>query len=328
MKLVLSKMRIDGGTQSRIEINNEVVSEYAEALKGGVQFPPVDVFFDGADYWLVDGFHRYHAHRSAGLSEIDAAIHNGTLRDAQLFSFGVNASHGLRRSNADKRKAVEFMLNDAEWSVWSDREIARQCCVSHVLVFNIRKSLTVNINSDHPISLQKEEKIEPLSQERTYTTKHGTQAVMKTANIGSKNAVDNEATKQVAPQLLGKKSEHKPEPQSEPEADYEPEDNPLAVFDELRARIDALEDENRVLLENNATDLQKELLSCKQRLANAENQNNHHKKLLARKSEEANQLYKAMTSIAHHVGVDHKLPVFRLCQSVVAAVRNTLKGAA
>lgn len=138
----------------------------------------------------------------------------------------------------------------------------------------------------------------------------------------------NEATKQVAPQLLGKKSEHKPEPQSEPEADYEPEDNPLAVFDELRARIDALEDENRVLLENNATDLQKELLSCKQRLANAENQNNHHKKLLARKSEEANQLYKAMTSIAHHVGVDHKLPVFRLCQSVVAAVRNTLKGAA
>ena len=231
----IEKIRIDGGTQSRVEINNEAVSEYAEALKGGVQFPPVDVFFDGADYWLVDGFHRYHAHRSAGLSEIDAAIHNGTLRDAQLFSFGVNASHGLRRSNADKRKAVEFMLNDAEWSVWSDREIARQCCVSHVLVFNIRKSLTVNINSDHPISLQKEEKIEPLSQERTYTTKHGTQAVMKTANIGSKNAVDNEATKQVEPQLPNQSEPETTEPEYT-ELDQLRDDN-----SELRDRIVDLE---------------------------------------------------------------------------------------
>lgn len=232
----IEKIRIDGGTQSRVEINNEAVSEYAEALKGGVQFPPVDVFFDGADYWLVDGFHRYHAHRSAGLSEIDAAIHNGTLRDAQLFSFGVNASHGLRRSNADKRKAVEFMLNDAEWSVWSDREIARQCCVSHVLVFNIRKSLTVNINSDHPISLQKEEKIEPLSQERTYTTKHGTQAVMKTANIGSKvNQVESDSTKQVEPQLPNKSEPEQSEPEYT-ELDQLRDDN-----SELRDRIVDLE---------------------------------------------------------------------------------------
>ena len=34
-------------------------------------------------------------------------------------------------TNADKRRAVETLLNDAEWATWSDREIARQCGVHH-----------------------------------------------------------------------------------------------------------------------------------------------------------------------------------------------------
>ena len=33
------------------------------------------------------------------------------------------------------------MLSDIEWQDWSDREIARQCCVSHPFVAAIRKEL-------------------------------------------------------------------------------------------------------------------------------------------------------------------------------------------
>jgi hypothetical protein len=40
----------------------------------------------------------------------------------------------LRRSNADRRRAVMALLKDEEWSGWSDREIARRCRVGHVLV--------------------------------------------------------------------------------------------------------------------------------------------------------------------------------------------------
>ena len=40
-----------------------------------------------------------------------------------------NADHGKRRSNADKRRAVEMMLKDSEWGKWSDREIAAKCAV-------------------------------------------------------------------------------------------------------------------------------------------------------------------------------------------------------
>lgn len=134
----LKAIRIDGGTQSRAEINNEVVSEYAEAIKAGATFPPVTVFHDGADYWLADGFHRFHAFGRAGKTSIAAEVHQGTVRDAVLFSLGANPSHGLRRTNADKRKSVLTALNDAEWSEWSDRKIADACGVGHPFVAALR----------------------------------------------------------------------------------------------------------------------------------------------------------------------------------------------
>jgi hypothetical protein len=39
-------------------------------------------------------------------------------------SVSANAPHGLRRTNADKRRAVVRLLEDTEWSQWADREIA------------------------------------------------------------------------------------------------------------------------------------------------------------------------------------------------------------
>jgi hypothetical protein len=35
-----------------------------------------------------------------------------------------------RRSNADKRRAVEMMLKDAEWRDWTQEKIAAHCAVS------------------------------------------------------------------------------------------------------------------------------------------------------------------------------------------------------
>lgn len=140
-------IRIDGGTQPRAKVDETVVAEYAEAIRGGVKFPELVVFSDGADIWLADGFHRYHAYRAAGIEDIPVCIRNGTRRDAVLFSVGANAHHGLRRTNDDKRKAVQTLLADAEWAAWSDREIARQCNVHHQLVSNLRRHL-----DDHPDS--------------------------------------------------------------------------------------------------------------------------------------------------------------------------------
>lgn len=69
---------------------------------------------------------------------------DGTQRDAIPYSVSANSKHGLRRTNADKRKAVLTLLNDEEWSEWSDREIARRCEVSNRVVSNYREESTVN----------------------------------------------------------------------------------------------------------------------------------------------------------------------------------------
>lgn len=168
--LKLAQIRTDGGTQPRTALNEATVADYAEAITDGAKFPPVTVFHDGSDYWLADGFHRLFAHKKIGALDIEVEIRQGTKRDAVLHSFGANDKHGLRRSNLDKWNAVLRLLDDAEWAKWSDNKVAHACCVSVPFVGTVRRSL-LTVNSEKP-------------QKRTYTTKHGTEAVMKTGNIG------------------------------------------------------------------------------------------------------------------------------------------------
>lgn len=137
-RLRLSDLLIDPRLQQREAIDHAVVVEYATRMRDGGIFPPLTVFVDGASRWLVDGFHRYRACVAAGIEEADCDARPGTQRDALLFSCGANAEHGLRRSNEDKRRAVLVLLADAEWSQWSDREIARQCNVDHKTVARCR----------------------------------------------------------------------------------------------------------------------------------------------------------------------------------------------
>lgn len=170
--LRLDHIRIDGGTQPRVSIDEQVVAEYAEQYSNGVDLKPVVVFFDGATYWLADGFHRYWANRKIESDYIFANVHQGTQRDAILYSVGANATHGLRRSNEDKRKAVLIMLEDEEWSQWSDRQIAKQCGVGNEMVSRTRRSLC----ESHSESTSR--------RTRSYKTKHGTVASMKTGKIG------------------------------------------------------------------------------------------------------------------------------------------------
>jgi uncharacterized ParB-like nuclease family protein len=137
--IAIEKIKTDGGTQARAALNEDVVAEYAEAIIAGANMPPVTVFHDGKAYWLADGFHRFHAHRKARAIEIAADVIAGTKRDAILYSVGANSDHGLRRSNADKRAAVQTLLADKEWKTWSDRQIAEACGVSVPFVGAIRR---------------------------------------------------------------------------------------------------------------------------------------------------------------------------------------------
>lgn len=169
MRLPIAKIRRDGGTQSRASIPGERVKLYAEVLSDGNPLPPPIVFYDGENYWLADGFIRTAASQSVGMVEIEVDVRQGSQRDAQLFSFGANATHGTPRTQADVRRAIVAMLNDPEWSKWSDREIAKRVGTSQPTVSKYR-------NEGHCKDLS--------VTERTYINKHGQTATMNVASVG------------------------------------------------------------------------------------------------------------------------------------------------
>ncbi|OYV88597.1 MAG: hypothetical protein B7Z73_08240 [Planctomycetia bacterium 21-64-5] len=127
VSLEVAKIRTDGGTQVREQIDGLLVEEYAERMHSEDVFPPIVVFFDGQDYWLADGFHRFQAHSQLRHPTVECRLLQGTRRDAVLFALKANNAHGLRRTSADKRHAVKLVLADEEWSKRSDRWIADVC---------------------------------------------------------------------------------------------------------------------------------------------------------------------------------------------------------
>jgi len=142
IKLPLEALTFNSETQCRAAIDMARVAEYKELRLSGVEFKdPGVVFFDGNTYWGADGFHRYQAHKDAGDFEMVVCVYQGTKRDAILYAVGANATHGLNRTNADKRRAVETLLRDPEWSKWSDREIGKKAAVDHKTVGAIRAQL-------------------------------------------------------------------------------------------------------------------------------------------------------------------------------------------
>jgi ParB-like chromosome segregation protein Spo0J len=186
MQLELKQLHIDGGTQPRVAIHEETVAEYAEALREGIKFPPVIAFHDGVLYWLADGFHRYHAHRHAGLDKIEVDVREGSLRDAILFSVGANAEHGLRRTAEDKRKAILTLLTHELAKVgddgkrWSDNAIAKRCRVSHSTVAKYRQEAEASAHTCQMASMDTESPDE----RRFVHHKTGRPTTMKTGKIG------------------------------------------------------------------------------------------------------------------------------------------------
>jgi nicotinic acid mononucleotide adenylyltransferase len=140
-KILLTKIRLDGGTQPRKELDENLVQHYTEEILEGQEFPPVDLHFDGKHYWLSDGFHRWHAHKRAGHKDITSNVIQGTKRDAFIASLKANAQHGKARTADERRYVVQLALEDIELGELSDTQIAQICLVSNMTVGRVRKAL-------------------------------------------------------------------------------------------------------------------------------------------------------------------------------------------
>ena len=143
-RIEISSIIVDEKIQQREQLNEEYIVEISKEIAEGAVLPPLDVFNIDGVLFLTDGFHRLKALIMAGVDNVEVNIFEGTERDAILHAVGANANHGLRRTNADKRKAVLTLLEDPEWQLWSDTEIARRIVVTQPFVSKVRRELTQN----------------------------------------------------------------------------------------------------------------------------------------------------------------------------------------
>jgi uncharacterized ParB-like nuclease family protein len=137
--LELALIQLYGGTQTRVETHDDAISAYAEEMESGAVFPPIVTYFDGATYWLADGFHRYLAAKRNGYETIACEVRAGGRTDALRFALGANATNGLFRNQRDKRNVVEIALE--EWPDLANANLAELCKVSPTLVGRVRREL-------------------------------------------------------------------------------------------------------------------------------------------------------------------------------------------
>lgn len=140
--LAISSIRTDGRTQQRHTLDPSVVSRYAEMMGEGVVFPPVRVWWDSAEYWLSDGFHRLAAAIEAHRTHFDADIRPGSLSDAQWDSFSANSLHGLQLSAQERQEVIQRALQHPKAANLSNVELAKQLHVSEKTIRRRRKPLS------------------------------------------------------------------------------------------------------------------------------------------------------------------------------------------
>ena len=139
--LALSEIELDAELQQREDgLQAETVSEYAAVVD---DLDPAVVFDDGEKKRLADGFHTFAANDKAGRKEMRCHIIDGDWLAAFEYSLGANSRHGLRRTNADKWKAIRnaHRVNAKLALNWSNREIARKCRVSDMTVAKVLAEL-------------------------------------------------------------------------------------------------------------------------------------------------------------------------------------------
>lgn len=193
--LALQHIARDEHLQMRAKVDHDYIDQLAEVIASGKDFDgqlPV-VFQAGGQNWLADGYQRYAAHEKAEVKKMKCLVRVGSFRDAQAYALSANARHGARRTNDDKRKAVETALADDEWCQFSDHAIAELCGVSDRFVASLRKNSPTNGSQSQPNT----QTTSTTNRSQSSNTRIGRDGrAINTENIGKKaNSESTEAPK-------------------------------------------------------------------------------------------------------------------------------------
>lgn len=147
--LAIESLVIDKRYQSRVgKLDKDHVADLVSAYAGpdGDSIDAPRVFeITGKGYILTRGFHRVEALSQSGRKRIECEVKGGTIADALTDAAASNIGHGLKRTNADKRRSVEMILE--AHPDWSDRQVAESAGVTHPFVSEMRQVVTVTTSN-------------------------------------------------------------------------------------------------------------------------------------------------------------------------------------
>lgn len=167
------------------ELDEDVIEEYQEPMREY-----------GKEYWqsfwneyprMTESRHLYSgahtvtaAMREFGREYQISVVQEGKdWREAYFLATRMNATHGRRRTNAEKETAVRRWLEDDEMCQWTDGHIAKECLVSAPFVSKVARSL---------------ETISSRPTKRKYLDEKGEVQWKETKQIGTNQTKDSQET--------------------------------------------------------------------------------------------------------------------------------------
>jgi hypothetical protein len=107
-KLVkIEEIRMDERVYPRMRPDWMVIAQYADAMKAGADFPPVQLGRFKGDYYLIDGRHRIEAAKRCNGSDVPAQIEDYTsIKKMYLDAVKANMGHGKPFYVHERRRII------------------------------------------------------------------------------------------------------------------------------------------------------------------------------------------------------------------------------
>lgn len=137
----VAELIFDDRLQCRSMERPEAIEDYREVLRESkVKWPfkdPIEVVDVAGRLHVVDGRHRAKACIAEKRAEVRAVVVAGSWEDAVKAAVKANSTHGMPRTAADKRYAVETAYRELGEETPA-RQIAKMCMVTERFVHKVR----------------------------------------------------------------------------------------------------------------------------------------------------------------------------------------------
>jgi len=122
-------------------LDAKTIFEYEQIIHTVGHMDPLVIFRRGEKYTLASGWHRFAAYENCGKPTAPCEIRDGDDSEVLACAIRSNAKHGLRMTQADKRRAGDLAVTDPVLGQLSDAKIAHMLGVSTSFINICRRGI-------------------------------------------------------------------------------------------------------------------------------------------------------------------------------------------